>query len=140
MILVNSLALLLVAAIGVVTFSRVYNKRIISELEANPEGEKAARVMLISFPDGYRIPVNYLREGATVFAGSDFGWWKRIANEGTEVNLLVKGESLEGLATVSADETYTYGVFERLRPDAPTWASRLVGAKLIIIDIADKKT
>ena len=124
---------LLIAAI--LYFSTAYNTRVARELESNPQGERAAQVMMITFPDGRSTPVNYLREGDTVFAGSDFNWWKKIASDGTQLKLLIKGEELEGTATVSDDITYTYEVFERLRPDAPIWASRLVGAKLVVIQL-----
>jgi len=114
-------------------FSSVYNARIADELKNNPTGQRATLVMLITFPDGRSTPVNYLREGDTVFAGSDFNWWKRISSDGTRLKMSIKGEELEGIATVSDDMTYTYEVFERLRPDAPVWASRLMGAKLVVI-------
>lgn len=116
-------------------FSSVYNARIADELKNNPTGQRATRAMLITFPDGRSTPVNYLREGDTVFAGSDFNWWKRISSDGTRLELLIKGEKLEGVATVSNDTNYTYEVFERLRPNAPVWASRLIGAKLVIIQL-----
>ena len=132
------LFLLVLLAAGVIYFSSAYNTRVARELESNPEGERAAQVMLITFPDGHSTPVNYLREGNTVFAGSDFNWWKKIASDGTRLKLLIKGEELEGTATVSDDTGYTYEVFERLRPDAPTWASKLVGARLVVIELDDQ--
>jgi hypothetical protein len=51
--------------------------------------------------------------------------------------MLIRGEELEGTATVSDDTAYTYQVFERLRPDAPVWASRLAGARLVAIRLND---
>ena len=122
-----------------VYFSTGYNARVVRELENNPTGERAAQVMLITFPDGRRTPVNYLREGDTVYAGSDFAWWKKIASDGSRLKLLIKGEEVHGLATVSDDMDYTYHVFKRLRPNAPTWASKLVGARLIVISLDNRQ-
>jgi len=132
------LFLIVLLAAGGIYFSSTYNARVAKELKSSPEGERAAQVMLITFPDGHSTPVNYLREGNNVFAGSDFNWWKKVAGDGTSLKMLIKGEELEGIATVSDDMTYTYEVFKRLRPDAPKWASRLVGAKLVVIRLDDQ--
>lgn len=132
------LFLILLLAAGGIYFSSTYNARVAKELKSSPQGERAAQVMLITFPDGRSIPVNYLKEGNTVFAGSDFNWWKKIASDGTSLKILIKGEEFEGIATVSDDMAYTYEVFKRLRPNAPAWASRLVGAKLVIIRLVDQ--
>ncbi len=129
------IAVIGIAFIGVRLAASGYNKRVGEELNSAPNGEMAQKTMLITFPGGRHTPVNYLREGNTVFAGSDFNWWKSIAAEGTRLELLIRGEHLTGLAKVSQDLDYTYEVFERLRPDAPTWASRLVGAKLVVIEL-----
>ncbi len=133
--LVTIIAVLTVLVVASYVFANSYNTRVIEELRTQPEGERAIRVMAITFPDGRMLPVNYLREGNTVFAASDFNWWKSISPGGSKVSLLIKGEDLSGTASVSQDEEYTYEVFERLRPDAPTWASKLVGAKLVIIEL-----
>lgn len=124
-----------ILVLATIYFNTSYNASVIQELQTNPEGERALKVMAITFPDGRRVPVNYLREDNLVFAGSDFGWWKKISNDGTLVELLIKGEKLTGTAKVSQDMEYTYQVFERLRPTAPTWASKLVGAKLVVIEL-----
>ena len=128
-------AILVVLVIAGFYLGRSANTRVIQELRTEPQGTRADRVMAITFPDGRMVPVNYLREDNTVFAGSDFNWWKSISPEGTRVNVLIRGEDLSGIAKVSQDEEYTYEVFERLRPDAPTWASKLVGAKLVVIEL-----
>ncbi|MCG8414916.1 MAG: hypothetical protein MI746_11920 [Pseudomonadales bacterium] len=133
--LLITIALLIVISVAAYFFANSYNAGVIEELRTQPEGNRAMRVMAITFPDGHTLPVNYLREGNIVFAGSDFNWWRSISPEGSRVNLLIKGEMLSGTATVAQDEDYTYEVFERLRPDAPTWASKLVGAKLVTIEL-----
>lgn len=112
-----------------------YNKRVVEELNSNPNGERAGKVMLITFPSGRSTPVNYLHEGNTIFAASDFNWWKSIEVEGTVLGLYIQGANLRGVARVSTDSEYTFEVFERLRPDAPQWASRMIGAKLVVIEL-----
>jgi hypothetical protein len=39
------------------------NARDVAEIQANPQGERAARTMVITLADGRIYPVNYLREG-----------------------------------------------------------------------------
>ncbi len=133
--LVTILSIVAVLIVTAMYFGSTVNGRVIEELRNDPQGVRAQRVMAISFPNGRTIPVNYLREGNTVFAGSDFGWWKSIDPAGSQVELLIQGETFSGRAEVSQDEGYTYEVFERLRPDAPTWASRMMRAKLVVIEL-----
>ncbi len=134
-IILSSIVLLFVIS---VYFANSYNAQVTQELKDNPEGGRASQVMLISLPDGKSTPVNYLQEGDTVFAASDFNWWRKVEGD-TELQLLIRGENLSGIANVSDDVDYTYEVFERLRPDAPTWASRLVGAKLVEIRLGNQQ-
>ena len=61
---------------GKVYFALVTNEKVARELREVPDGERAARVMLLTFPDGRELPVNYLREGNQVFAGADGRWWR----------------------------------------------------------------
>jgi hypothetical protein len=57
----------------------VANARVAENLRSDPNGERAARVMLLRLPDGSELPVNYLREGDLVFAGADGRWCARFA-------------------------------------------------------------
>ncbi|MCG8413998.1 MAG: hypothetical protein MI746_07245 [Pseudomonadales bacterium] len=116
-------------------YAASYNSRTVQELQENPQGEQAQRVMLLTLPTGRTVPVNYLREGNTVFAASDFSWWKQIARNGSSVEMLIQGNKLTGVAQISLDDEYTYDVFTRLRPDAPTWASRLMRTRLVVITL-----
>ena len=56
------LGLLVVAVVALpVTFfvmERLSNPGVVRELIEDPEGERAARVMLLTLPSGRRIPVN----------------------------------------------------------------------------------
>ena len=45
------------------------NPRVARELREDPEGERAQKVMLLTLPSGRELPVNYLRDGDTVYAG-----------------------------------------------------------------------
>ena len=67
---------------GLAYYSLVVNDRVTKELTENPDGERANIVMLMTFPDGQRLPMNYLREGNQVFAGADGRWWRKFREGG----------------------------------------------------------
>ena len=95
------------------------NPRVMEALKADPQSDQAARAMIITFPDGRELPVNYLWEGDKVFAGSDGRWWRAFQGDGARVTLLIKGQTLTGHATVELDDqAYIEDVFSRLRPAA----------------------
>ena len=67
--------LLIVLVFGVRVYYAVsVNPKVAKELHDNPGGKRAELVMLLTFPDGRELPVNYLREGNKVFAGADGRW------------------------------------------------------------------
>lgn len=121
---------------GKAYYSLVVNERVIQELRENPDGEQANIVMLLTFPDGSELPVNYVREGNQVFAGADGGWWKAFRGGNVPVKVLIKGQVRSGRArTVMDDPEYTREVFERLRPNVPQWLPDWLNAYLVIIDL-----
>lgn len=110
-------------AFGVVGYwiyaEQIANPRVVRELLENPDGERAQRVMLLTLPSGSRIPVNFYREDAIVFAAADGRWWKELIGEDFPVTIVVRGETLAGRArAVLDDPSYTAEVFAKLRPDA----------------------
>jgi len=114
----------------------VSNPRVVESLKRDPAGERAGIVMLLTFPDGRTIPVNYLREGDTVFAGADGPWWREFRDGGALVTLLIRGETLAGHAAVILDDPqYTAEVFRRLRPKAPSWLPAWLNGKLVVITL-----
>ena len=103
------------------------NPRTIRELQENPQGERARRVMLLTLPSGKRIPVNYLREGEVVYAAADFPWWRELRDGGGPGAVLIRGESRTGhVRAVVDDPALRASVFARLRPNAVSWAGTLV--------------
>ncbi|MEM7098527.1 MAG: hypothetical protein AAF541_09755 [Pseudomonadota bacterium] len=121
---------------GKVYYALVVNERVTKELSDDPHGARADIVMLLTFPDGRQLPVNYLREGDQVFAGADGSWWKDFRDGNTPVKVLIKGEELSGRArTVLDDPDYTRDVFTRLRPNVPKWLPDWLNAYLIVIDL-----
>ena len=134
-LLVICLTVVVVAIVSTVLYSaKVMNPRVIEELTADPNGERAKKVMLLTFPDDKTLPVNYLHEGDHVYAGADFGWWKSFQGDGAPVTLLIKGETLHGHATVILDDpTFTETIFSRLRPTVPKWLPRWLNGKLVVI-------
>lgn len=131
------LVVLAAAFIGLrVMFALVTNPRVIEELQENPESDRAGIVMLLTFPDGRTLPVNYLREGNLVFAGADGRWWRALRAGNVPVILLIRGETLTGRARVVLDDPdYKRDVFLRLRPNVPKWLPEWLDAHLVVIDL-----
>ncbi len=103
------------------------NPRVIRELREDPQGERAAKVMLLTLPSGKAIPVNYLRDGDTVYAAADFPWWRELRGGGGRGRVLIRGEMLQGhVRAVEDDPALRESVFARLRPTAPSWTGTLV--------------
>ncbi|MBW2388001.1 MAG: hypothetical protein JRG89_06140 [Deltaproteobacteria bacterium] len=120
--LIVATALVLLAAGYWVYWEKVKNPRVVRELIEHPDGEQAARVMLLTLPSGRRIPVNYYREDDVVYAGADGTWWKELVGEGFPVTVLARA--------VLDDPAYTERAFEKLRPNAIEGFGTLVEVKL----------
>ena len=117
--------------------STVGNSKVEEEITENPQGERAGIVMLLTTSEGKTIPVNYLREGNTVFVGADGPWWREFPEVGAEVTMLIRGARLQGRAKVVLNNpTYTHEVFARLRPTAPAWLPDWLNGKLVVIELA----
>lgn len=130
--------LILALAAYVVYQVKVHNPEVARELRAEPNGARAARVMLMTIDDRKTIPVNYLREGNQVFVGADGPWWREMREQGQPVTLLIKGEKFAGRAqAVSGRPDYTREVFERLRPDVPEWLPDWLNGVLVVIELAN---
>ena len=116
---------------GALLYSWWTNPRVIRELREEPEGERAQKVMLLTLPSGKALPVNYLRDGATVYAAADFPWWRELRGEGGRGSVLIRGETLHGqIRVVENDPELRESVFARLRPTAPRWIGTLVVIEL----------
>jgi len=127
--------LIVVGLVGAVLYStQIMNPRVLEELTNDPGGERAKKVMLLTFPDKKTLPVNYLREDNHIYAGADFGWWKAFTGDGAPVSLLIKGEILHGSAKVVLDDpAFKETVFSRLRPTVPKWLPDWLNGKLVVI-------
>ena len=130
-VLIVIVALLVLVAGYAVYMARVANPGVARELRENPDGERALKVMLITLPSGRTLPVNYLREGDTVYAAADGRWWHELRGQGAPVELLVRGEALVGQArAIEDDPDHRSVVFDRLRPSAPKLFGTLVQINL----------
>ena len=131
------LAVLVVAFLGLrVLFGLIANPRVIGELRANPQGERAGIVMLLTLPGGRVLPVNYRREGNRVFAGADGRWWRTLREGDVPVTVTIRGETLAGRARVVFDDPeYKRDVFARLRPNVPKWLPEWLDAHLVVVDL-----
>ena len=113
----------------------VSNPRVMEALRSDPQGARAERAMILTFPDGRELPVNYLWEGNQVFAGSDGRWWRAFQGDGAPVTMLIKGQTLTGHATLELDDqAYIDDIFSRLRP-AASWVPEALDAKLVVITL-----
>lgn len=131
-LLIVVMAVAVLAAGYALYMARIVNPAVARELREQPEGERARKVMLITLPSGRSLPVNYLRESDTVYAGADGRWWHELRGAGASVELLVRGETLTGHArAVEDDPEHRAAVFDRLRPSAP----KIFGT-LVQIDLA----
>ena len=136
-----SVIVVAVLVVGFVTlrvlYSLVVNPRVIAEIAANPQGERAGIVMVLTLPDGRALPVNYRREGNRVYAGADGRWWRSLRDGDAPVTVLIRGETLAGRARVSFDDPeFKADVFRRLRPSVPGWLPGWLDAQLVVIDLA----
>ncbi|MEM8769292.1 MAG: hypothetical protein AAGE43_17775 [Pseudomonadota bacterium] len=110
------------------------NAGVVDEILANPNGERAARTMLLTLADGRSYPVNYLEEDGLVFMGIDGRWWRAFVGEGQPVEMIIRGEQSTGHAiAVLDDPAYTADIFSRLRPTAPEWLPDWLNGKLVVI-------
>jgi hypothetical protein len=126
------LAVLVVAYLAFQAF--VTNPRVIETLRTEPDSATARRVMLLTLPSGRAVPVNYLREGGIVYAGADGRWWRELDGKPAPVSVLIRGETLSGVATaVRNDPAHTEDVFKRLRPTSYKW----IGGVLVEIALSE---
>jgi len=110
-----------------IAYSQWLNPRVIEELRSNPNGERAQKVMILTLPSGKVRPVNYLRDGRSIYAAADFPWWRELDGGSQHATAWIKGETLDGtIRAVTDDPALRDSVFERLRPTAPRWAGTLV--------------
>ena len=118
-----------------VFFSLVINPAVENELRTNPAGEEAQEAMLLTV-NGKTRPVNYLKEGDTVYVGVDGRWWRSFQDDGAQVSMLIQGEVFKGHGVVVLDDqAYVDEVFSRLRPTAPEWLPDWLNGKLVVITI-----
>ena len=127
-----SIALLILVALGAAACvgSWLRNPAVIRELQEEPDGERARKVMLLTLPSGKAIPVNYIQDPGVVYAAADFPWWREL-REPAPVTVLVQGQTLRGQGRAVLDEPeLRTPVFERLRPTAPSWTGTLIEVRL----------
>ncbi len=132
-VLIASIAIGVVVVLGVAywLYAAPANPLVVRELIEYPEGKRAQRVMLVTLPSGRRIPVNYFREDPFVYAAADGRWWKELVGAGFPVTLLVRGETLRGVArAVLDDPEYLERIFEKLRPNAIKGFGKLIEIRI----------
>ncbi len=112
------------------------NAQVAEEIRQFPDGERAARTMLVTLADGTMYPVNYLRENNLVFMGIDGLWWREFVDQGQPVSMHIQGADYKGHAkTVLDNPDYVADVFSRLRPTVPAWLPDWLNGKLVVITL-----
>ncbi|MFT7305775.1 MAG: hypothetical protein ACI9P7_001038 [Candidatus Azotimanducaceae bacterium] len=128
-------ALAIILGTAALLFSLAVNPAVINEIRTNPTGQEAQEAMLLTL-QGKTLPVNYLKEGDTVFMGVDGRWWRAFTGGPTPVSMLIQGQTYNGLGEVVLDDpAYVEDVFSRLRPTAPEWLPAWLSGKLVVIII-----
>jgi len=90
-------------------------------LRSERHGLFSGHMMLITLKkretsDMITFPVDYVREGNSVYVGSDSAWWKHLQG-GAEVRLLIRGTEFVGWATPILDDPDRIREgFKKLRP------------------------
>ncbi len=128
----GAIVLLLVLVAGLPFYmEHVENPAVVRELREHPDGARARKVMLLTLPSGRALPVNYLREGETIYAAADGRWWRELRGFGGPVQLLVRGQALAGHArAIEDDPARRSAIFDRLRPTAPKLFGTLIEIEL----------
>lgn len=128
-------AVILVVCAGLWVYVGWYmNRGVIEELEQHPQGQRAMEALLLTLPNGRRIPVNYLEDGAVVYVAADGPWWRQFRGDGARVSMLIRGETRTGAGRVVLDDPdYVAAVFGRLRPDVPDWLPTWLDGRLVVI-------
>ena len=78
--------------------------RIAAEIRANPDGERAAKTMVVTLADGRVYPVNFLLEDGRVFMGIDGRWWREFVGAGQPISMHIKGQDYQGHAVAELDD------------------------------------
>jgi len=113
------------------------NARVMAEIKTNPQGDRAARTMIVTLADGRIYPVNYLKEDDRVFMGIDGRWWRVFQGEGQPVDMLIKNQRFSGRGRVVLDnQAYVDQVFSRLRPKVPSLLPSWLNGRLVVIELA----
>ena len=106
-------------------------------LRSNRHGLLSGHIMLITMKkretsDLLTFPVDYLRDGDSVYVGSDSGWWKHLEG-GAEVRMLIQGTELVGWATPIIDDPDRIKAgFNKLRP----WTyKRALWSRAVFVEI-----
>ena len=111
---------------GIAGFVAAYNPVVTTILQSDHHTLLSGRTLLITLENREPLqpktfPVNYLREEAMVYIGSDFGWEKHL-EDGAEVRLLIQGKEYVGWAPPILDdpERSTAGL-RKLRRGPTSW-------------------
>lgn len=129
--------------VGIAGFIAAYNPVVTTILRSEHHALLSGRTMLITLENRETsqpktFPVNYLREGAMVYIGSDFGWEKHLEG-GAEVRMLIQGEEYVGwaLPTLDDPERGTAGL-RKLRPRTYKLAE-WIGSVFVEVTLQDQQ-
>ena len=113
--------IILSVVVGIAATLTVAHRLVPTILRSERHALLSGHIMLITMKNRdtsnlISFPVDYRREGNSVYVGSDSAWWKHLEG-GAEVRMLIKGTEVVGWATPIIDdpERIREG-FKKLRP------------------------
>ena len=113
--------IILSVVVGIAATLTVAHRLVPTILRSERHALLSGHIMLITMKNRdtsnlISFPVDYRREGNSVYVGSDSAWWKHLEG-GAEVRMLIKGTEVVGWATPIIDdpERIKEG-FKKLRP------------------------
>lgn len=113
--------IILLVLVGISVILTVAHRLVPTILRSERHALLSGHMMLITMKkretsDIITFPVDYLREGDSVYVGSDSAWWKHLQG-GAEVRLLIQGIEFVGWATPIVDDPDRLKEgFKKLRP------------------------
>ena len=133
--------ILLFVGVGIAVALAVAHRLVPSVLRSERHALLSGHIMLLTMinrqtAEPITFPVDYLREGDTVYVGSDSGWWKHLKG-GAEVRVLIQGTEFVGWATPILDDPDRMSEgFKKLRP----WTyKRALWSGAVLVEIRIQK-
>ncbi|MEM7077061.1 MAG: hypothetical protein AAF513_00405 [Pseudomonadota bacterium] len=125
-------ALACAGAIALLAGCASYNRGVIDELKSQPDGDRAARLLLLTLPDQREIPLRFVKVDPRLFyVGAGGRWWRQVC-DGVRLGVLIEGNP--GVAAVRCvdDARLKRRIFAQLRSPLVAWLPRWAGGGVLV--------